>query len=235
MTATRKWSLLAAVLVMAILAAGWFLLISPKRSDAAAFRDETTSQDEQNDRLEQQIAMLQALQKDLPAQRAKLEVFRDNIPDNPALPTLIRSLTAAGRKTGVSVDSLMPAPPVALTGSTLAAAPTAPSSDTTAGAAETPPAAAPAAPALFQVPVTVALTGTYFELEQYVNKLEKFKRSFQVVGFTLAEATIEDAAAAEIGLTLQGRVFLAPDVALSTAPAAPVETSTGSTEPTVAQ
>ena len=32
MSVTRKWSLMAAVLVVAIVAAGWFLLVSPKRS-----------------------------------------------------------------------------------------------------------------------------------------------------------------------------------------------------------
>ena len=35
MTETRKWSAGAVVLIVAIVAAGWFLLVSPKRSDAA--------------------------------------------------------------------------------------------------------------------------------------------------------------------------------------------------------
>ncbi len=39
MSMTRRWSLLTAVLIVGILAASWFVLVSPKRSDAAGLRD----------------------------------------------------------------------------------------------------------------------------------------------------------------------------------------------------
>jgi hypothetical protein len=58
MTVTRKWSLMAAVLVLAIVAGGWFLLVSPKRSDAAALRADIVTQDEANERLVQQLEVL---------------------------------------------------------------------------------------------------------------------------------------------------------------------------------
>ena len=45
MTATRKWSALAVLLVAAIFAASWFLLIAPKRSDAAGLRSQKAEQD----------------------------------------------------------------------------------------------------------------------------------------------------------------------------------------------
>ena len=66
MSVTRKWSLLAAVLVLAIVAAGWFLLISPKRGEAAALRADTVTQEEANQRLLQQLEVLKAQQADLP-------------------------------------------------------------------------------------------------------------------------------------------------------------------------
>ncbi|MGH8892087.1 MAG: type 4a pilus biogenesis protein PilO [Actinomycetes bacterium] len=222
MTVTRKWSLLAAVLVLAILVAGWFLLIAPKRGDAAVLRDQTVSQKEANARLVQQLEVLQAQQAELPRQRALLAVMRTQIPNNPALPTLIRDLTAAGRKVGVSLDTLTPSVPVAaVAAQPTAASPAAESGESSEGATGTTPAAT-AASTLYQVPLTLNVTGSYFELEQFINKLEGLKRSFLVNGFTVAEATGEDASEGDLGLTLQGRVFLSPPAPAATTPTTPV-------------
>lgn len=242
MTVTRKWSLLAAVLVLAILAAGWFLLIAPKRSEAADLESQTVSQEQANQRLVQQLQVLKAQQAELPQQRAKLATMRQQVPDNPELPTLVRSLTAAGRKVGVSVDTLAPSLPVAVA-APLAAAPVATtstqtgSSETGAGAA-TPVTPAPAAPSLFQVPLNLKVTGSYFELEQFINKLEGLRRSFLVTGFKVdasqanASATSgagAGAATGELTLDLQGRVFLAPPAQTTTSnqPVAAAPPATG--------
>ena len=230
MTETRKWSLVAGVLVVAIFAAGWFLLIAPKRSDAAALRADTVTQDEANARLEQQIEVLQAQQADLPAQRARLAVLQKQIPNNPALPTLIRNLTSAGRKVGVTLASLAPAPPVALVSTqpvTPAATTTTTETTETTSTSESdgetttaaPVVVAPPAPSLFQVPLTVDVRGSYFELEQFVNRLEGLKRSFLVSGFSIEPDTDETG---DLKLTLQGRVFLSPPVAESTSTSSPV-------------
>lgn len=240
MTDIRKWTGLALVLVLAIFAAGWFLLISPKRGEAAELRGQAESRAEANSRLEQQIRVLQAQQQDLPKQRARLATLRTQIPDNPALPSLIRDLTAAGRKTGVSLDSLAPAVPVALVAPGLVApvAP-APATDAEAGsdaatgsdaAAATPVAPAAPAPTLYQVPLTVNVTGTYFELEQFINKVENFRRAFLVSGFSLGPNSSPDAEAAPDSLTiaLTGRVFISqptPATTTTTAIAAPATTT----------
>jgi len=219
MTDTRKWSLIAGVLVVAIFAAGWFLLIAPKRSDASALKGSTVAQNGANARLEQQIEVLQAQQADLPAQRARLAVLQKQVPNNPALPTLIRNLTASGRKVGVTLASLTPAPPVALV-STQPVTPAATTTTTTETTETTstsesdgesttaaPVVVVPPAPSLFQVPLTVDVRGSYFELEQFVNRLEGLKRSFLVSGFSIEPDTDE---AGDLKLTLQGRVFLSP-------------------------
>lgn len=227
MTVTRKWSLMAALLVLAILAAAWFLLISPKRGEAAALRATTATQEEANARLTQQLSVLQAQQADLPAQRARLAVFKTRIPENPALPTLIRDLTAAGRKVGATIDTMTPGLPLELVGAQplVPVAPPAPATDaSTAGADAAVPAApvappAPVAGSLYQVPLSLTVTGSYFELEQFVNKLEGLKRSFLVTGFTVTPASSEDATEGDLSIALTGRVFLSP-------PAAPVTPQT---------
>jgi type IV pilus assembly protein PilO len=219
MTETRKWSAIATVLVVAIFAAGWFLLISPKRSDAAALRTTAASKADANAQLEQQIKMLQEQQKDLPQQVAVLAGLRARIPNNPALPSLVRDLTEAGRKAGISIDSMTPSVPVAA----VAAAPIAPVAESTTGG-KTKTQAAPAAPAqtLFQIPLTLNVTGTYFELEHFVSRLENVKRSFLVSGFTLSDGTGENAVDGDLTIVLNGRVFLTQATpATTTTPVAP--------------
>ena len=80
MTMTRKWSLLAAVLIAAILVAGWMLLISPKRSEAADLKVQTAAQQADNARLTQKLEVLKAQQADLPQQQALLATMEDPIP-----------------------------------------------------------------------------------------------------------------------------------------------------------
>jgi len=217
MTETRKWSALTAVLVVAILAAGWFLLVSPKRGDAATLEQQANSQRDANSRLQEKLVMLKAQQKDLPQQQAALATLRTQIPDNPALPALVRDLTRAGLKAGVSIDAIAPAVPVAIVDPAAAVAPAAPAaSDSTEGSSgdTAPPPAKPAtasavpAQTLFQLPVTLTVTGSYFELEHFLSKLENTRRSFLVSGFTLGEGTSADAVEGDLTILLKGRVFV---------------------------
>ncbi len=238
MTDIRKLTALTVVLALAIFAAGWFLLISPKRGEAAELKSQAVTRSEANSRLEQQIQVLKAQQEDLPRQRARLATLRRQIPDNPALPSLIRDLTAAGRKTGVSLDSLSPSVPVALVAPALVAPPVAPPVEGTETTTETTDTAAPAAPVapaaptasrtLYQVPVAVNVTGTYFELEQFLNKIENFRRSFLVSGFSLTPNQATDTPDS-LTIALTGRVFLSQQAAAATTttPIAAPATTTG--------
>ena len=240
MSMTRRWSLLTAVLIVGILAASWFLLVSPKRSDASALRQQATKQQASNASLVQKLNELKAQSLDLPKQKAQLAVLGKQIPDNPALPTLIRNLTAAGKKVGVEVVSMKPGAPVAVavavpvpvaaaattttdgTGTTGTAG-----TSTAAGTTPTPPAAPVAAP-LYVVPLSLDITGSYFEVEQFINKLEGMQRKFLLTGFILkpggaaAAATTTTTTTGDLDLSLTGQVFLSPNVASSTPAAAPV-------------
>jgi Tfp pilus assembly protein PilO len=246
MSMTRRWSLLTAMLIVGVLAASWFLLVSPKRSDASALSAQATKQQASNDALVQQLNELKAQSLDLPKQKAKLAVMRKQIPNNPALPTLIRDLTAAGKKVGVTVVSMKPGPPVAAAVTVPVAAPVPPAGgtdttavDTTSTTAKgaTPTAVAPVAAPLYLVPLQLEITGSYFEVEQFINKLEGIQRTFLLTGFTLVPgggaATTTTTATTTTGttdgltLSLTGQVFLAPNVASTT--------STPATAPVAAQ
>jgi Tfp pilus assembly protein PilO len=227
MTDTRKWSAVAVVLVAAIFAAGWFLLIAPKRTEAADLKTKTVRQDSDNMALEQKLQELKAQQADLPTQRARLAAIKSNIPDNPALPSLIRDLTAAANKAGVSLDAMSPSAPQAISApGAVAGAPAA--APAPAADAAGPAAAAPSV--LYQVPMILNLTGNYFELEQFLGKLEGLKRSFLVSGFSIAPKA-SDEAPDGLGLAITGRVFLSADApatattATTVTPVAPATTS----------
>jgi Tfp pilus assembly protein PilO len=229
MTDIRKWSAGAAVLIIAIFAAGWFLLVAPKHHATADLRARAVAQDADNALLQQKLQVLQAQQQDLPQQQAKLATLSTQIPSNPALPSLIRDLTAAAAKVGVSIDSMAPSAPVAVVAApvTAVAAPATPTSG-----------AAAASSTLFQVPLTLQLTGSYFEVEQYLNKLEGMKRSLMITGFTLAPggasttssstASTSGTSGSDLTVTLNGRVFLSQVTApTTTTPIAPAATTSG--------
>ena len=248
MTLIRKWLLLTAVVVIATLAAGWFLLVAPKRADAAQLRSDAAATESANERLVQSLAVLKAQQDDLPAQRFLLATLKTQLPENPALPQLIRDLSKSAGRAGVTLDSLAPTPPTPLVAAPVAV-PVAPpstettgeagsgatsgtSGDTAAAAAAVPAPVVPAGPTLYQVPVVVTVSGSYFELEQFVNKIEGQRRAMQVTGFTLTPgdqtATTSDASGNDLKLTLQSRVFIsavAPGAAAVTQPT-PVASAT---------
>lgn len=217
MTETRKWSALAVVLVAAIFAAGWFLLVSPKRSEAADLDAKTVSQDANNLGLEQKLKELQAQQADLPMQRALLAKIETNIPGNPALPSLIRDLTAAARKVGVDLVTLSPSPPQVVTPAVAAGAVAAPAPVTPAAAGS---------PVLYQVPLALTVTGSYFEQEQFLHRLEGLSRSLLVTGFTITASSSEEHPD-DLSVAITGRVFLSSDAApAAVAAAAPVAPAT---------
>ena len=240
MSLTRRWSLLTAVLIIGILAASWFLLVSPKRSEASDLRQKAAEQQASNASLVLKLNELKAQSLDLPKQKARLAVIGKQIPDNPALPTLIRSLTAAGKKVGVELVSMTPGAPIAAAVAVPVPVPVAAAATTTSGTGTTATAgstsaagatatpAAPVAAPLYLVPLSLHLTGTYFEVEQFINKLEGMQRSFLLTGFVLtpgtaaATAATSTTAADQLDLVLKGQVFLSPKVAASTPAAAPV-------------
>ena len=222
--------MLTAVVIVAILAASWFLLVSPKRSDAAELRSQATKQQASNDALVQQLRELKAQSLDLPKQKAQLAIFAKEIPNNPALPSLVRDLTAAGKKVGITIVSMKPGTPTAVAAPVpVAPVATTSTTDSTTADGTTPPApaaAAPAAPSLYIVPLSVDISGSYFEVEQFVNKLEGLQRRFLLTGFTLKTNDAVTAGAStnvapgDLTLSFTGQVFLSPNVAATTSTSA---------------
>ena len=171
----KQWVALTVVGVFAVLAAGWFLLVSPKNSEAADLETQAGAQVSANSVLVTQLAFLKSQAKDLPKQQARLAAIAAKIPDNPALPALLRALSNAAASAGVELVTIAPAAPAAFIG---------PRSAPTAAAAPAPKAAA--SPVVLQsIALTINVVGGYFQVEQFLDGVESLSRSLKVTGFTL--------------------------------------------------
>lgn len=184
----KQWIVLTVVASVAIMAAGWFLAVAPKRSEAAELRTLAADQVAANSVLETELQVLQAKAKELPKEQAKLAAISAKIPDNPALPGLVRDLLAAAESSGVELVSISPGTPELIV--PVAAVPVAPEapangqSTDPAAAAPVDPAAAAAVPSpagqLASVPVAISIVGDYFEVQGFVAALETLPRALRV-------------------------------------------------------
>jgi Tfp pilus assembly protein PilO len=190
----RQWTMLTAVAVVAVLAAGWFLLVSPQKSRAASLRTQAASQQSANTTLQSRVNQLKEQKKGLPAQQRKLDQIAAKVPDNPQLPVLIRQLSAAAQGAGVDLVSLAPSTPALVAAQTPAV--TAPAAATTTGTtqgtgvqpAHATPAAAAVSP-LAQIPVTLTVQGSYYNIESFFRSVEKLTRAMLVQQWSLTPAT----------------------------------------------
>jgi Tfp pilus assembly protein PilN len=107
----KQWVIMAVLASLVIVAAGWFLAVSPKRAEAADLRAQAAEQVAANATLETQLQVLQAQAKELPKEQAKLAAVAAKIPDNPALPSLVRALLEAAESSGVELVSISPGVP----------------------------------------------------------------------------------------------------------------------------
>ena len=103
--------LFAVVLVLVVVIAAWFAVLSPQRSKAAAL-------DAQIGDANLRLASTKALLSSPKAQQstAQLAQLRRALPDDAEMSEIIRELSRAAGKTGVRVDSITPSTPVSAAG-----------------------------------------------------------------------------------------------------------------------
>lgn len=219
----KQWVGFTVLGVLVVLAAGWFLLVSPKRSEAADLNAQAASKASANQQLAGQLAILKAQAKDLPQQQAKLAAVAAKIPDNPALPALVRALSKAADDAGVELVSMAPSLPAPV----VAAAPAAPAAAGAGTTAARPAAPSAAAGALESIGLNLNVVGGYFQVEQFLDRLESMSRALKVTGFTLAPGSnpVKPKAAqssvdsgASLTATVTGQVYMAAGRVTTSAP-----------------
>ncbi len=235
MDKVTQYVALTVLACLALLAAGWMFLIAPKKSEAADLREQTAATEAANNQLRTKLSLLKAQAKDLPKEQAKLAAVAAQIPDNPALPALIRALTAASTSAGVELVSVTPGPPAA---PVVAVAPvvSTPGASPAPAAAPVVPGAVPAGGAagtLAVIPLTMNVVGGFFQVQTFLAQLERLPRSLRVVQLGMVpganpvkpganDVTVEDGRS--LSATITAQAFMAvnrPADAGASIPASP--------------
>jgi hypothetical protein len=142
---TRRQELLVgAGVALLILAAGALLLVRPKQQAVAEARADRNAAAAESQALGDQIRALEALKADEAALQAEARQARAEFPSTPNLPALIDALQDAASQAGVDLASVAPSAPK-------------PSTDR---------------PELAEITTTVAVTGGYFQIEDFLAKVE---------------------------------------------------------------
>jgi Tfp pilus assembly protein PilO len=170
----KQWVALAVVASVAVLAAGWVLLVSPKRDEASELTDQAASLQSGAEALRTQLAVLRAQAERLPEEEAKIAAVTVKIPAEPALPDLVRGLTAAAEAAGVELVQIAPGAPRPV------------SAEGAAATATTDGSAATAAPGLSSVSLSIGVVGGYLQTERYLAALEDLPRALRVTGLSTA-------------------------------------------------
>lgn len=232
MEKAKQWISLSVLAAMVVLAGGWFLLVTPERSEAEVLREQLDAQEVTNAQLAAQLEVLQDKAERLPEQEAAIARVAEKLPDGAQLPELVRALTEAARSSGVQLVSVVPGTMVSLAAEPPAPAPAAETEVDPAQTAAAPPAAAK--PALSAVPLTIAVVGTYFDVEEFVAQLEELPRALRITSLEVSPGSgptgPDSSSPAEDGrsmaATLTGSVFVAAAAGAGTAvPPAPVAQS----------
>ena len=224
-----------AAAAVALVVLWWVLLWGPRSRAIGQARERAASAETERSALTARIQRLKEAQADEPRQRARLEALRTAIPDEPDLGQFILDANDAAVRSGIDFISIAPMPPsapgpgtAAGTAATTAAPPAGGSAALGAGA----PAAAPA-----QVTLALQVGGGYFQVLDFLNRLDALPRLVVTDGLTV---TSDDKAKLTVGVNARMFVRSVPPAyvapaggagALGAAPAAPAPSSPPATSP----
>jgi Tfp pilus assembly protein PilO len=233
MTRIQQWAAGTAVALVVIVAAGWFLAISPQKHKVSNLGSQATGQEQANVGLHATLAELTAKMSAVPSEQAAVQAVTQKIPSDPEMPAYVRELTTIAGQTGVELVSIAPSVPAPVT----VAAATVPVATASASAA-TDDAATPAAPAapavsLQSIPVALTVDGGYFQIQQFTAALQRLGRSTVVTSVSMApgsplKAPKTPPPASDAYKTLQASISVSVFMNSSTTfdvPAAPAQAS----------
>lgn len=227
----KQWVALTVVAVLAVLAAGWLLLISPRRQDAADLRQQAVEAQQATSTLRNQLAVLKTQADGLPAEQAKLGVVAAKLPDKPEQPALLRALVAAADGAGVEFISLTPGALTAVAGdAAVTPSPTASATTEADAAAVTPSTAGASTGSLMSMSLTINVAGGYYQIAQYIASLEDLPRAVRITGLAVTpganpvapttNSLLVDSGKA-LTAAITGSVFVAAGSTTATAAVAP--------------
>jgi Tfp pilus assembly protein PilO len=172
--------------VLAMLAAGWLLLVSPERQKAAQAQGQVESARQKLQSAQSQVADARSAQASYSSAYASVVRLGKAVPPQQEVPSLIYELEQASNQHAIDFTSIMG------------------SSSGSSGAAVT----ATATPAGFsQMPFTFVFKGSYFGLAHLLDQIDGFARITAAGGTTTAAASSSVPGGVQVSgrlLTIQG-------------------------------
>ncbi len=235
------WIAGTAALVVLLLAAAWFLLVSPVLTTASETSATAEQVEGDNAVLRDRIVVLQEQFANIETYRAELATLRTAVPDAAEISDYLRQLNDLGAAHSVAVLTVTPQPPTSFTPAAPAGAPVAtepvatdgtePAAPVDAGAAAPAPVAS-APQGMVSIPVNLGVVGTYDNIRGFLSALQtgtpRLLLVESVAGMALADAQAGGGrpatAVGDVELTISAHLFVLPAQVQPVAPAdAPVE------------
>ena len=165
---------LGVVATLAVIAGFWFVVLAPKREEAAKLSDQVTEQEGVRDQAIADAALGQRSRGAFGRNYATVARLGKAVPVGDQTPSLLYQLEATADRHSVDFRSLKVGTSAAPTTST-APAPTT-SADTTA-TATAPAGAAVGAAGFPKLPYDLTFDGSFFDIERFLSSVEKFTRT----------------------------------------------------------
>lgn len=174
--ADRLWMIGGVLGAALLVAAGWFLAISPKNVDATGLRQQTAATETRLVALRQRLAELQKQASDLPTYRAALKSHQAALPTDSGVPDFLRQLQNSGDKVGVSVSGVTVSAPQQNT----------------------------ALPTVYDLPINLTANGTPDDLDSFLDELQTVQP--RAVLIESANLSASDGEQTSIAVTLKAFV-----------------------------
>jgi type IV pilus assembly protein PilO len=202
MTLGRRSVIIGVVAALLVLVLWWFLLWSPQRKKVDDAKARADAAQQQVGQLRVTLSRLQELKRTEALKRSQIEALRVAVPDQPNLAQFILDANDAANKAGIDFLSVTPSPPA-----------------TAAAGAGTAAAGAPAA-----INLAMSITGGYFQVLDFVNRLTDLPRIVVIDNLSLAAGD-----GSNMTVSITARMFTtsaAPVAAPTTVPPAGTTTTT---------
>lgn len=162
-TTTQRIGLVTLGTAILLTVVWYFALWSPQGHALTKARQAHAAANAKVSQLHGQVSSLQALEKEIPSDRAKLIQYTAAVPDGPELASAIDQIQSAAASSHVTLSSIGPSgAPSAKTSTT----------QTTSGAQ--------------QLAVSLSATGTYPEMTSFITALDNMKRTLVITNISLS-------------------------------------------------
>jgi hypothetical protein len=192
----RDRMVLMSLLVLAVLAGGWLLLVAPERQKAAQQEAQVTSARTQLQGAQAQAANARTAEARYQSAYTSVVSLGKAVPPLQEVPSLVYELDQASNQRNVNFNSIASG-----------------AGSSSASSSSSSPASASVTPAAFtQMPFTFVFKGTFFELAHLLGQIDGFAQTTSTTGSAGGHsATVSDTG----GLRVNGRLLTIQGVAIT--------------------